>query len=278
MSSTADNTNRSMTVPDIRARKGGVPIVAVVAYTTPIAKILDPVVDLILVGDSVGMVMHGRRSTVGVTLEMMIMHGQSVVAGAKRPCVVVDMPFGSYESSPQKAFANAARIMSETDCDAVKLEGGTTMRDTIKFLTERGIPVVGHIGLQPQQVNATGGFKARGGMDGAAKAILADAHAVAGSGAFAVVVEGVVEALGRQITKEIDIPTIGIGASPACDGQILLIDDLTGLFTDFKPRFVKRYANVAAIITEAIESYADDVRSRKFPAAEHLFGAKPTPK
>lgn len=278
MSKTTDQKTRSVTVPDIRAQKGGVPIVAVVAYTTPIAKILDPLVDLILVGDSVGMVMHGRRSTVGVTMDMMVLHGKSVVAGAKRPCVVVDMPFGSYEGSEEKAFDNAARIMSETDCDAVKLEGGTTMKGTIAYLVERSIPVVGHIGLQPQQVNVTGGFKTRGGKDEAAAAILADAHAVADAGAFAVVVEGVVESLGRRITEEIAIPTIGIGASPACDGQILLIDDLTGLFTDFKPRFVKRYANLAGVITDAIETYAEEVRARRFPAEEHLFHDKPETK
>ena len=262
-----------MTVPAIRARKGGEPLVCLTAYSAPVASLLDPHCDLLPVGDSVGMVLYGMDSTLGVTMEMMIAHGRAVAQRSDHACVVIDMPFASYEESPEQAYRNAARIMRETGCAAVKLEGGVEMAATIDFLVKRGIPVLAHIGLMPQSVNATGGFSARGRGEDEAAAILADAHAVADAGAFAVVIEGTVEPLARAITAAIDIPTIGIGASPACDGQVLVTDDMVGLFSDFTPRFVKRYADVGAEYARAAESYAAEVRARAFPGPEHCFGA-----
>lgn len=263
-----------MTVPVIRARKGGEPLVCLTAYSAPVASLLDPHCDLLLVGDSVGMVIYGMDSTLGVTMDMMIAHGRAVAPRCTHACVVVDMPFASYEESPEQAYRNAARIMRETGCAAVKLEGGLEMAPTIEFLVKRGIPVLAHIGLMPQSVNAAGGFAARGKSDDEAAAILADAHAVAKAGAFAVVVEGTIEPLAREITEAIDIPTIGIGASPACDGQVLVTDDMIGLFSDFTPRFVKRYGDVAGVFAAAAEAYARDVRSRAFPELKHCFGVK----
>lgn len=271
MSKATAKSTAKISVPAIRARKGGTPIVAIVGYTSPIAKIVNDIVDFILVGDSVGMTVYGESSTVGVTMEIMIAHGKAVVKGAPRPCVVVDMPFGSYESSPEKAFDNAARLMAETGCDAIKLEGGVVMADTISFLVERGIPVVAHIGLQPQRVNATGGFKTQGKDEHAAALIIEDARAVEKAGAFAVVVEAVPASLATRITESVSIPTIGIGASRECDGQILLIDDLIGLFRDFTPRFVKKYANVAETIEHAVATFAEETIARKFPFDENTF-------
>ena len=261
-----------MTVPAIRARKGGEPLVCLTAYSAPVASLLDPHCDLLLVGDSVGMVLYGMDSTLGVTMDMMVAHGRAVAQRCEHACVAVDMPFGSYEEGPEQAFRNAARIMRETGCAAVKLEGGVELAGTIEFLVKRGIPVFGHVGLMPQSVNAVGGFSARGRGEAEARAILADAHAVADAGAFAIVIEGTVEPLAREITAAIDIPTIGIGASPACDGQILVTDDMVGLFSDFTPRFVKRYAEVGPTLAAAAEAYASDVRSRSFPGPEHCFG------
>lgn len=270
--------SRGLSVADLRARKGGQPLVCLTAYTTPMARLLDDVCDLLLVGDSLGMVVYGLPSTLQVTLDMMIAHGQAVRRGANRSLVVVDLPFGSYQESPAQAFRSAARLMAECSCAAVKLEGGAVMAETIAYLTSRGIPVLGHIGLQPQSVHALGGYAARGRAEAEAERILADARAVAEAGAFAVVVEGVLESLGRRITEAIPIPTIGIGASAACDGQILVTEDALGLFTDFKPRFVKHYADLAGTIRAAVTSYADEVRSRQFPAAEHVYQpAKPQP-
>jgi 3-methyl-2-oxobutanoate hydroxymethyltransferase len=263
-----------ITVPAIRARKGGEPLVSLTAYTAPVASLLDPHCDLLLVGDSVGMVLYGMETTLGVTLDMMIAHGRAVAQRCEHACVVVDMPFASYEESPEQAYRNAARIMRETGCDAVKLEGGTEMVGTIEFLVKRGIPVLAHIGLLPQSVNVVGGFSARGRSQEEAAAIMADAHAVTEAGAFAVVIEGTVESLSREITEAIEIPTIGIGASPACDGQVLVTDDMIGLFSDFTPRFVKRYANIADAYTAAAEAYAKDVRARAFPEMKHCFGVK----
>lgn len=263
-----------ITVPAIRARKGGEPLACLTAYTAPVASLLDPHCDLLLVGDSVGMVLYGMETTLGVTMDMMVAHGRAVAQRCEHSCVVVDMPFASYEESPKQAYRNAARIMRETGCDAVKLEGGTEMAATIGFLVKRGIPVLAHIGLMPQSVNATGGFSARGRGEDEAAAILADAHAVADAGAFAVVIEGTVESLSHEITDAIAIPTIGIGASPACDGQVLVTDDMIGLFSDFTPRFVKRYANIAEAYTAAAEAYARDVRARAFPEMKHCFGVK----
>lgn len=254
----------------IRARKGGAPLVCLTAYTTPVAKIADTQCDVVLVGDSMGMVLHGMPSTLSVTMEMMILHGQAVARGVEHALMVVDMPFGSYEESPQQALRNAVRIMAETGAGAVKLEGGRHMAGTIGFLVQRGIPVMGHIGLTPQSVNTLGGYKVQGKGDDAAR-IRDDARAVTEAGAFSVVLEKVPAALSDQITAEIDIPTVGIGASAGCDGQILVIDDMLGLFADFKPKFVKRYADLAGDATAAVQAYAEEVRARRFPAAEHVF-------
>lgn len=255
---------------DIRARKGGDPVVSLTCYTTPMARLMDAQCDFVLVGDSVGMVLHGLPSTLGVTMEMMILHAQAVARGLSHALMVVDMPFGSYEQGPQQAFANAARIMAETGAGAVKLEGGCRMAETIAFLVARGIPVMGHVGLTPQSVNALGGYKVQGRAD-QAEAVLADARAVADAGAFAVVLEKVPASLADRITAEIAIPTIGIGASAGCDGQVLVVDDMLGLFDAFKPKFVKRYADLADQARAAIADYAAEVRARRFPGPEHVF-------
>ncbi|MDQ0314370.1 3-methyl-2-oxobutanoate hydroxymethyltransferase [Amorphus orientalis] len=268
MSATAKT--KAITVPDIVARKSGEKLVSLTAYTTPVAKLADRHCDIVLVGDSVGMVMHGLKSTLDVTLEMMIMHGQAVRRGMERALMVVDLPFGSYEESPQQAFRSAARVMAETGCAAVKLEGGTSMAETIRFLTDRGIPVMAHIGLTPQAVNLFGGYRVQGRGDQALR-VLADAEAIAEAGAFSVVVEKVAEPLARTITERLSIPTIGIGASAACDGQVLVVDDVLGMFTDFQPKFVKRYAEQGADADAAMEAYAADVRGGRFPSAEHIF-------
>ncbi|MBM2293035.1 3-methyl-2-oxobutanoate hydroxymethyltransferase [Sulfitobacter pseudonitzschiae] len=261
---------KALSAADILARKGMSPLVCLTAYTTPVAKLADEHCDLVLVGDSVGMVLHGLTSTLDVTMEMMILHGRAVARGITRALMVIDMPFGSYEESPAQAFRNAARLMADTGAGAVKLEGGRHMVDTIRFLTERGIPVMGHIGLTPQAVNAIGGYKVQGRGTDAAR-IRDDAQAVADAGAFSVVLEKVPAALADAITAQIAIPTVGIGASAGCDGQILVIDDMLGLFDEFKPKFVKRYAHLAADASAAIETYAAEVRAGTFPAAEHVF-------
>jgi 3-methyl-2-oxobutanoate hydroxymethyltransferase len=268
---------RTITPTAIKARKGGPPIVCLTSYTAPMTKLVDPHADLILVGDSLAMTIYGMASTVGVTQEMMIAHGRAVVRAASRACVVVDLPFGSYEESPMQAFRTAAGIMAETGCAAVKLEGGTVMAETIHFLTSRGVPVMAHIGLTPQSVNALGGYAVRGRSEPEAAMIMADAEAVADAGAFSVVIEKTAEPLARAITDRIMPPTIGIGASVACDGQILVVDDMIGFFTEFHPKFVRRYAEVAQSVEAAIASYAADVRARRFPAQEHVF-AGTTPK
>ena len=265
---------RRTTVPQIRARKGGEPIACLTAYTAPVAQQLDPHLDLLLVGDSLAMVVYGMDSTVGVTLDMMIAHGKAVVRSTQKALVVVDLPFGSYQESPAQAFRSAARVMAETGCQAIKLEGGQEMAETIRFLVERGVPVFAHVGLMPQSVHTSGGYAAKGREDAEARRIIADAETVAEAGAFAVVIEGTVEPLAREITERIAIPTIGIGASPVCDGQILVTDDLVGMFTNFKPKFVKRYAKVGEQIEEAAAAYAKDVRERRFPGPEQCFGIK----
>ncbi|HYE50897.1 MAG TPA: 3-methyl-2-oxobutanoate hydroxymethyltransferase [Azospirillaceae bacterium] len=270
----ATGQTRRVTVPELAARKGAEPIVCLTAYTVSNARQLDPHVDVLLVGDSLGMVVYGLDSTLGVTLDMMVNHGAAVMRGSARACVVVDMPFGSYQESPAQAFRAAARILAETGCAAVKLEGGEEMAPTIDFLVRRGIPVMGHVGLTPQAVNALGGYKARGRSEAEQEKILADARAVAEAGAFSLVVEGVVEPLARRVTEAVPVPTIGIGASAACDGQVLVTDDLLGLFGGFTPKFVKRYAELGPTIEAAAAAYADDVRARRFPAAEHTFGLK----
>ncbi|MBA4011574.1 MAG: 3-methyl-2-oxobutanoate hydroxymethyltransferase [Phenylobacterium sp.] len=273
MSAQRQEMVRRIAAPDIAARKGGVPVVCLTAYTAPMAELLDEHCDLLLVGDSLGMVVHGLPNTVGVTLEMMILHGQAVMRTSKRAMVVVDMPFGSYEGSPEVAYANAARVMKETGAQAIKVESGPTVVETIDYLVKRGIPVMGHVGLRPQAVHVDGGFKAKGkGGDERAR-ILQEAKATAEAGAFAVVVEGVAEGLAREITEAISVPTIGIGASAGCDGQILVTDDMLGLF-DWTPKFVRRYGDLRGEISKAVAGYADDVRARRFPGPAEIYFAK----
>jgi 3-methyl-2-oxobutanoate hydroxymethyltransferase len=268
---------KRITAPDIRARKGGKPIVSLTSYHAHTARLLDKHCDFILVGDSLGMVMHGLESTVPVTLEMMILQGQAVMRGTRRALVVVDLPFGSYEASREQAFASAARVMKETGCGAIKLEGGSRMAETIAFLAQRGIPVMGHVGLTPQAINALGSFRAQGRREEEWAAIEADATAVADAGAFALVLEAMAEPLAARITRSVEIPTIGIGASAACDGQILVLEDMLGL-SPRVPKFVKRYAELGGAIEDAVATYALEVRSRAFPAESnvyHLAKSKP---
>jgi 3-methyl-2-oxobutanoate hydroxymethyltransferase len=270
----ASNLTARHSVPALRARKGGEPIVCLTAYTAPVARLLDPHVDILLVGDSLGMVVYGLDSTLPVTLDMMIAHGAAAVRASERACVVVDLPFGSYQESKEAAFRASARVMAETGAQAVKLEGGLEMAETVAFLTARGIPVMGHVGLTPQSVNTLGGYKAVGRDAEAAERIAADARAITEAGAFTLVIEGTMEQLARRITEEVAIPTIGIGGSPACDGQVLVTDDMLGLFGAFQPKFVKRYANLGETVGEAAATYAAEVRSRVFPGPEHCFGMK----
>ena len=273
MSSHREAAIRRVAAPDIAARKAKTPIVCLTAYTAPMAELLDEHCDLLLVGDSVGMVVHGLPNTVGVTLEMMILHGQAVMRGSRRAMVVVDMPFGSYEGSAEVAYANAARVMKETGCNAVKVEAGPTVAANIDYMVRRGVPVMGHVGLRPQAVMVEGGFKAKGKGGEERRLILDEARAAAEAGAFAVVVEGVAEGLAREITEAIAVPTIGIGASAGCDGQILVTDDMLGLF-DWTPKFVRRYGDLRGEIGKAVAAYADDVRNRKFPGPAEIYFAK----
>jgi 3-methyl-2-oxobutanoate hydroxymethyltransferase len=261
---------RRLTVPKIQERKGGEPIVMLTAYTARTAQLLDPHCDLLLVGDSLGQVIYGLPTTIPVTMEMMCAHGAAVVRGSWHSVVAVDMPFGSYEASPALAFQNASRILKETGAAAVKLEGGEAMAETVAFLTRRGIPVIGHVGLTPQAVNALGGYRARGRDDAEAGKILADARAVAEAGCFALVLEGVMEEIAAEATRTVACPTIGIGASAACDGQVLVTEDMLGLF-ERTPRFVKRYDDLATRIGEAAAVYAAEVRSRSFPTEEQIY-------
>jgi 3-methyl-2-oxobutanoate hydroxymethyltransferase len=261
---------KRLTSPDIAAMKGVKPIVSLTAYHAHTAALADKYCDFLLVGDSLGMVMHGYETTVPVPLELMIMHGRAVVRGAKQALIVVDMPFGSYEESPSAAFRNAARVLKETDCGAIKLEGGRRMADTIRFLVERGIPVMAHIGLTPQSINVLGGFKAQGRRKDQWAQIEEDARVVAEAGAFAVVVEAVAAPLAERITRSIPVPTIGIGASAQCDGQILVMEDMLGL-SPRVPKFVKMFGEVGTAIENAIASYAAEVRARSFPASEHTY-------
>lgn len=261
---------RRLTVPAIQRRKGGEPIVMLTAYTARMAQLLDAHCDMLLVGDSLGQVIYGLPSTLSVTLDMMIAHGAAVVRGSYHSVVVIDMPFGSYEASPEAAFASAARVMAETGAAAVKLEGGEAMAGTVAFLTRRGIPVVGHVGLTPQAVNALGGYGARGRSEAEQAKILADAKAIADAGAFALVVEGVVEPLAKAITAAVACPVIGIGASADCDGQVLVTEDMLGLF-DRTARFVKKYDDMAGRISAAVETYAGEVRARQFPGTDQLY-------
>ena len=264
---------KRLTVPRIRQRKGGEPLVMLTAYTVRMAQLMDPHCDMLLVGDSLAQVIYGLPHTVAVTMEMMALHGAAVVRGSYHAAVIVDMPFGSYEASPEQAFLSASRILSETGCSAVKLEGGEAMAPTIRFLTERGIPVMAHVGLTPQAVNALGGYGARGQSKEEHGKILADAKAVAAAGAFAMVLEGVLENIALAVTQAVDVPVIGIGASADCDGQVLVTEDMLGMF-DRVPRFVKRYHEVANEIGDAAAQFAADVRSRSFPTHEQTYQPK----
>lgn len=264
-------TVKPVTVPALRQRKGKTPIVALTAYDFPTAREMDDLVDLILVGDSLGMVVHGLPSTQGVTMEMMILHGTAVVRAAKHALVVVDMPFGTVEESPEVAFRNAARMMRETGCAAIKLEGGEEMAPTVRFLSDRGIPVLGHVGLMPQKAAMLGGFRTQGRKSDIAEKVMRDAKAISEAGAFAIVIEGTIEPLAREISESIPTPTIGIGASPACDGQILVINDMLGRASDYAPKFVKRYAEHGESTRAAVARYAEEVRERTFPGPEHVF-------
>ena len=275
-------TIKRKTAPDIRARKNAEPIVMLTSYHAHTAALVDRYCDVILVGDSLGNVMHGFETTVPVTLEMMILQGHAVMRGSRQSLVVVDMPFGSYEASKEQAFHSAVRIMKETHCGAVKLEGGARMAETIAFLSQRGIPVMGHIGLTPQSINSLGSFRSQGRAEAEAIAagssdigpIQNDAIAVAEAGAFSMVVEAVAEPLARKITQSVAVPTIGIGASAACDGQVLVLEDMLGLSAR-TPKFVRKYGEIGPMIEAAIQGYADDVRSRAFPGPEHVYGLKP---
>lgn len=268
---------KRLTVPALRKRKvagaTAEPIVMLTAYTARQAQLLDPHCDLLLVGDSLGQVIYGLPSSVPVTLEMMAAHGAAVVRGSYHSVVIVDMPFGSYEASPRQAFENAARLLKETGCAGVKLEGGEAMAETVAFLTQRGIPVVGHVGLTPQAVNVLGGYNARGRSEAEAAKIVADATALDEAGAFAVVVEGVVEPIAIAVTKALSCPVIGIGGSAQCDGQVLVAEDMLGMF-ERVPRFVKRYAEVAGTVSDAAARYAAEVRSRTFPGPEQTYQPK----
>jgi 3-methyl-2-oxobutanoate hydroxymethyltransferase len=263
---------RRLTVPKIQGQKGGEPIVMLTAYTARMAQLLDPHCDLLLVGDSLGQVIYGLPSTIPVTMEMMCAHGAAVVRGSWHAVVAIDMPFGSYEASPEQAFANASRVLKETGAAAVKLEGGEAMAETVAFLVKRGIPVIGHVGLTPQAVNALGGYRARGRDDAEAAKILADARAVAEAGCFALVLEGVMEEIAAEATQSVACPTIGIGASAQCDGQVLVTEDMLGLF-ERTPRFVKRYDDLASRIGEAAAAYAAEVKVRSFPTEEQIYRA-----
>jgi 3-methyl-2-oxobutanoate hydroxymethyltransferase len=264
------NEIRRLTAPDIGARKGGEPIVCLTSYHAHTARIVDAYCDVILVGDSLGMVMHGLETTIPVTLDMMILQGHAVMRGSKRALVVVDMPFGSYEGSKEQAFASAARVLKETGCGAIKVEGGRRMEETIAFLAERGVPVMSQVGLTPQAINTIGSFRAQGRDESDWAPIEADARAVADGGAFALVLEAIAEPLARRITAQVPIPTIGIGASVACDGQILVLEDMLGL-SPRVPKFVKRFGELGPGIEQAVQSYAREVRARTFPGQDHVY-------
>jgi len=261
---------KRLTVPRIRQRKDGEPIVMLTAYTVRMAQLLDPHCDMLLVGDSLAQVIYGLPHTVGVTMDMMALHGAAVVRGSYHAAVIVDMPFGSYEGSPQQAFDNAARLLKETGAAAVKVEGGKVLAPTIEFLTQRGIPVMGHVGLTPQAVNILGGYGVRGKSKEEARSIVEDAVAVAQAGAFSIVIEGVLESIAIEITNKVACPTIGIGASAQCDGQVLVTDDMLGMF-ERVPKFVKRYGTLSGAVTEAVKDYADEVRSRSFPTGDQIY-------
>ena len=264
---------KRITPPQLQSHKGKTPLVALTCYTAPMAKLLDAHCDILLVGDSVGMVVYGMESTLGVTLPMMVAHTQAVCRGSKHAMILADLPFGTYQASPAQAFESAAPLL-EAGAQAVKLEGGIEMAETVKFLVERGVPVIAHIGLKPQFVQQMGGYKIQGKTTADRNRMLKEAKALEAAGAIALLIEGTEEPTARAITKALKIPTIGIGASPACDGQVLVTDDLLGMFPDFTPRFVRQYEKLAGRIGQAVSAYAADVRSRKFPGAKEYFSGK----
>lgn len=265
---------RRVSIPDICKRKGNVPLVCLTAYTYPMARILDRHVDILLVGDSLGIVLYGMENTHGVTLEMIVAHGKAVVRGSENACVICDMPFGSYQESPEQAFRNAVDVISRTGCTGIKIEGGEEMAATVEFLVKRGIPIMGHIGLKPQSINVVGGYKSQGQNETEILEIKRDAKAFSDAGAFAIVMECMVEQVAREITKEVKTVTIGIGASSECDGQVLVTEDMIGVFNDFQPKFVKKYANLEKEINKAVEDYTNDVKNRIFPSKENTYNKK----
>lgn len=264
-----------LTIPAIAALKGARKIVSLTAYSKPVAELIDPFVDVILVGDSTAMVAYGRPTTLDITLAQMTAHARAVVDATRQACVVVDLPFATYQESPQQAYRHAAQLIAGSGAAAVKLEGGSALAPTVRFLVERGIPVMSHLGLMPQYLHAMGGFKAQGFSDAAAERIRADARAHDEAGAFALVLEGIAEPVARAITLASSAPTIGIGASPACDGQVLVTEDILRLSGDAPPRFAKQYADVAALIRAAAAAFADEVRGGAFPELRHCFGVRP---
>jgi 3-methyl-2-oxobutanoate hydroxymethyltransferase len=268
--------SQRVTVPAIQAMKGREKIVCLTAYTAPVAALLDPHVDLLLVGDSVGMVVHGLPTPTAVTLEMMILHGQAVVRGSSHALIVVDLPFGTFEGSAEQAYASAVRVMKETGCQAVKIEAGEALAGTVAFLIQRGVPVMGHVGLRPQAVHIDGGFRAKGRNEDERARVIAEAAAIDAAGCFAIVLEGVSADLADEITRIVHVPTIGIGASPHCDGQILVTDDMLGVF-EWTPKFVRRYADLRSGITDAVSRYAADVRSVAFPGDAEVYRFKTKP-
>src|SRR5712675_1510579 len=269
---------KRLSVTQIQGRKGGDKLVCLTAYTASVARLVDDEVDLLLVGDSLAMTVYGFESTLPIGLDTMIAHGAAVVRSTEHALVVIDLPFGSYQASPADAFRAAARVMAETGCAAVKLEGGEEMAETVAFLTRRGIPVMGHVGLTPQAVNALGGYRSRGHRAAERDKIMHDGIAIAEAGAFSLVIEGVAESLARELTEAVAVPTIGIGGSPACDGQILVIYDMLGLFAEFTPKFVRRYRELGDEIRAAAREYAEDVRHGRFPAEEHIYAGPRPPK
>lgn len=267
-------SSKKITTKSIQAMKGASKIVSLTAYTKPMAALMDPYVDLIIVGDSTGMVAYGFDSTLPVTLEMMIVHGAAVVRGAQRACVVVDMPFATYQESKELAYRNCARVLIETGAQAVKLEGGEELVETVEFLVKRGIPVMAHVGLKPQHANVMGGFKAQARDDEATAQLVEEAKAFERAGAFSILIEGVYESAARQVTESLKVPTIGIGASVHCDGQVLVTEDVLGLFSDYSPKFAKQYVNLSETIQGVFSQFERDVRQGDFPTADHCFGVK----
>ncbi|MCB1591223.1 MAG: 3-methyl-2-oxobutanoate hydroxymethyltransferase [Alphaproteobacteria bacterium] len=272
MSNTGERTTRSG-IAELQAHKGQrTPLVCLTAYSTPMAQLLDAHCDMLLVGDSIGTALYGMENTLGVTAEIMIAHGKAVMRGAKKACVLIDMPYGTYESSAEQAYGTARRILDETGCDGVKLEGGAEMAETIRHLVQNGVAVMAHIGLKPQSVVKDGGYRVRGKTQEEAEALMKDALAVQEAGAFGILIEGTIEPVARAITEAVDIITVGIGASPACDGQILVSEDMLGLITEHTPKFVKKFVNLAEDIDKAVANYAREVRARTFPDPAHTYG------